>query len=1325
MDQKVIDLKARRNSSSAATKIAPTKLLYPGVAAVSAQFLVDQEGESLARILGEAEAGLMVRLFESERIMGNVSRDLRPQVRELLRQLFEGLEKRLREKESNVLPFVPGVDRALELLEPDAIVCALRIFLARILDQLSNRQLALMSRAVMETVASLDRWAIRSRFQKEGLVREAFKRAELDAEGTEAAAFRVVKGWLFDWGNARLAPMVADDFEFFRSLIRHLPGEEILAEDEWRALSRALSLALLNTDGASPNDRAFALFRLLARSSRRLSFIQYLLHVHGRSLDMLGAELKDWLLVYTLVDESRDLSKPFRLWLNPGVVAEEAGLEAEDLKDFFEGLVEKMRLDRERFELDWFDQACNALHNVLFERERSQDWCEKASRKAESLASNIAADSSKKVSVSHLERIIGEICALAANAVTVAERPRDARWYMAHALSTIADFRDEGHIWRNGQRIASSLLNVLADQETEFAAKLQAALGMLQEQQHIHAGIPENLGHSLSKLDHSIAVLGCNLALFHMASQVVDNGQKAAHLLRDELLAGRLDLSDLEELSKPDTLEELIALCGMNETAAENITAVLGQQTSLAMLWMQRAELVAQRAAANDAASRYLYEIVCMVFMLPGDLVDRVDEEWSFWIAPQARQLDRIGFSSDDPNWRAFEDRIKVALTESDASRLQVFFKRIFARAKQQERNQSTSQLQPFKPLQLPQLATAGLISEPFRGMVEDFTDALTAARAPDWLSAFAARLGEHGDEERAWLSVYPQLLKALEANGQAGISAVFDEVMIKVIEPLDPLSRAHWFETLAEGRALTQQLAIGQVWLNNAESLAEVIAPQMRAAMNNEPDLQKCIRDLDFNFKHMGETLTEQTPVMAALELPRFWFQNVSPFVEYPPVLWRLVALSLRDATQKYLPHEMTVSVASWCHRFGKSAYKLASSRDFAAKTLQAKGNFFSENRRDELAWRALLAGLLVAASNGEKGRLPRSLLCQRLLEATPPLNNVTVEQWQNAANAIISKFRPQIDESLLPGLIESQAAVSKEIEFRQRLAKFPDLEEDNASWVRNRHKIGSEGKWRRYTALSSRRFGVAHPSHIKIPQLLDWKLPDEAFVKAQGNLYETVFKAPMSIQPDTIRVGVFKRKSPEIPADALASWRVRLIGYALGVAYGDDCCQRQCMLVARLTAMREWPFDALLELMRKIDEPIYLIRSTSSGAADMRVQVLNDSWIASDLAVRANEMARETVERWKPFGKSSVERNEKCIRDIAHVVKQIMLSSSGIHVEEGLDEWYNAHILQFVRDSAREPFSQLPIQLGKTFQMRFPKPVAEDLSRRLEPLKQLLTKD
>lgn len=1324
MEEKVVTLANHNKGKAEVSQRPANQLFYAGVTSHSAKYLVEGEGEGLASILGEIDAGLMVRLFESDQVMGQVPQGSRPQVRELLRQLFENLEKSLRKKESTALPFIHGVERALGMLRPEAVVAVLRIFLAHILPKLSNRQLFLMSRAVMETVSSVDRWAIRSVLGDERLIRAAFERARLEPHDAEGSPFRVCKLWLSEWASMPLSPMVADDFEFFRRLVHQLPSKEILAEDEWRGLFRSLAMTFPQEEHARLNDRAFSLFRLLSRCAKRLPFVQYLLHSHGRALDMLGPELKDWILVFTLVDETRDLSKPFRLWLKPDMVMEEAGLEPDELKDFFEGLIEKMRLDRERFELDWFEQTSLALYSVISERERALEWRQNAYVKSETLASNIAADSSKKVSVSQLERVIRQVCDLVANAVTVAERPRDAKWHMALMLSMIVDFDNEGHIWRNGQRIAASLHNIASDQESEFAHRLHAALETLHQAQQTHSRIDESLGAALAQIDQPLSFLGCHLALFHASSQTVDNVSKSAHLIRDELLANRLRPPSLESESDDEVFYKLAILSGMGEAEARLTSEVLNQQVKLSDLWISSASLTQQATGEVDAAAQHLSEIARLMFMLPGNLVDRVDEEWAFWIAPELRPLSRIGYTSDAPKWVAFENRIKLAISPAEAPRVQVFFKRVLA-SKKKKRAQSDFDLQPYYPLRLQMPAKPGQVSEPFQSVVGDFIVALEKASAPQWMLDFARNLQELGDEERAWLAVYPSLLQALESHGQQTISAIFDKVMLAILEHLEPLSRAHWFEVLAEGRAITQQLAIGQVWLAESDSIAALVAPQVRAAMNNEPDLEKCIRDLGYSFEQMGKTLTEQTPVMAALELPRFWFQSVAPFVQYPPVLWRLVALALRDATQAHLAADMTVSVASWCHRFGEVAYKLAGSREFAAKTLQAKGNFFAENKRDEIAWRNFLSALLVTAAYGETGRLPRSLLCQRLLEVTPPLRNLNVDQWQGAAATILSKFRSQMDESILPGLVQSQAAVTDAFRFRESMKKMPNIESDVANWIRNRHKVGAQARWRRYVALIAPRFGVAHPAHVSVSQTLDWPLPDDPYTKTQTNLYKTVFSTTMMIRPDAIRVGLLKRRPPAITGKDVLSWRVRMIGYALGVAYGDPCCQRQCILVARLGPLRDWSFEAILELMGHVDGPIYINQSTHGSAEESRRKVLQDAWAASEISLQSTAMATETVLRWKPFGKAAEAENQRCIRDIGHVLKQIMLSCSGVQVNENLGEWYESHVLRFIGDSVKEPFAKLPAQLARTFRSQFPKSVADHLDNTTEPLRLLLEKD
>lgn len=1326
MDDKVVDLAARQKSGNERVARPVTTLFYPGALAPSSEFLIEQEGEALVRILAEEDASLMIRLFASDEVMHAIPSDQQHQAKELLRQLFESLIKGLRKKDSSELIMLSGVDRALALLSPNGVIAGLRIFLSHIMPRLSNRQLALLFRLMTETISAIDRWAIRSHYRQDAQVKAAFAKAGLEIQAGENSPFQIIAAWLADWASLPLTPSLVDDFEFFRRLIWRLPQKEILSEDEWRKIFRSLALSLPTDRNGCMNDRAFELFRVISRCARRLPFVQYLMNSHGRSLDMLGPELKDWVLVSTLTDESNEFSKGFHLWLNPVVTTEEAGLEPDELQDFFEGLTEKMRLDRERFELDWFDQTWRSLHSILAQRQLALEWRGVAFRKAESLASNIAADASKKVSVSHLERVIRQVCELTAYVAAVARRPRDANTHMSILLAQIIDYQNDGYIWRNGQRIAASLFNIAAEQDSGFADRLQATLGALSQHQRAHIGINESLGPALARVEPPEAFFACQLVFSAVAVQSGQSMRNVALALRADLFARRLPFADLERRFDEETMHGLALLCGIDEDQATSTARFVRDQIKLARLWEHGAFMAGEVAGGNPKAAEHLSEIARLLFMLPSSLLRRVDEERAFWITPELRPLTRLDYSHDAPSWRAFEGRLAEAFSPEEFATAQVFFKRTLIAKKRSQRSASdVVDLQPYHSLQMEPLPESGTTSEPFQGAVDEFISALEKVSAPDWLLGFARALRVLGDEERAWFSVYPKILDAIRIHGQSEISAIFDRVMLSIMDALGPLSKAHWFEVLAEGRALTQQLTIGHVWMSNADTLAKVVAPQMRAAMNNEPDLEKCVRDLGFSFEQMGKTLTEQTPVMAAIELPRFWFQNVSPFVDYPPVLWRLVALALRDATLKYLADDMIVSVASWCNRFGAVAFKLATSRDFAAKTLQAKGNFFSENKRDEIAWRNFLSGLLITAAYGENGRLPRSLLCQRLLDATPPLKSLSTEQWQGAASAIVAKFRDQMDEAILPGLIQSQAAVTEAFRFRQQMKKMPNLANDVAHWVRNKQRIGANARWQRYVVMTSERFGIAHPAHVAVSQAVEWSLPDEIYIKSQTRLYKTVFDSALSARPDAIRTGLLKRRPPEIPPKAMDSWRTRLVGYALGVAYGDECCQRQCLVVARLGPMREWTFEAVLELMRSVDETIRANNDTQGHAEVVRVSTLNDAWVTSELALHSVEWAKETVLRWKPFGRDADSENKRCVRDIGHVMKQIMLQTSGVQVSETLDQWYESHVLGFIRDSAKEPFAELPSQLTKTFRARFPKPVAAQLDSTVEPLRRLLEKD
>ena len=1281
------------------------------------------EGRALGRLIEKQAPKVFVALASDEDLLSFLSSEKRHAVIDKVREISFKYQKLLLAGEVSAFNLIPAARELLTVIDAETSTRVLRYYFHFICPALTGRQLVLCHASINRALRALDRASLRAVFREDnGIVNQAIAGAGYGGEEKSSPAFRFLSSWLNSWAVLPLQPRVKDDFAFFRCLL-HADGKLELDEEDWRGIFKNLAFAVDREVEGRMSDAGFALFRALVRGSRRLSFVFYLVSVHGRALKLLDEELRDWVLVQTLLGETPELCEKFRFRLDLAQIRESSDLEADELRDFFSTLTGKIRKDRERFELDWFEQAWEQLCSMLERRKSMDDWMASVDKKSSDLASSIAADSSEKVSVSRTDATIRVQIRAIAHAVAVAESSREAKRLVGESMPLLIDLGADRQVWRNCYRIGLSFNNTLSDELEWAKARFTGILEALESIAALRSENYEEAGSSLRGQSVYAAALSCQV----LYSQLVGLGQSMAVplllFLREEISAARMSIENLSALVEQEAFHKIMALSSVHLSEEEALLSALNDELSIVRLWQSREHLAAEFSGSDKSSTERFSRLILLMFKLEPKLTARSEEEWQIWLAPEIRSLFDDGYPADSLVWSTLLERTEPYFPAPYRTNLRSFFRRILTASKSGNANENHRKMVQFRPLRYSIEPPEAGTSEPFLHLVEQFQKFLHSASAPAWIVQFADSLKAGGDEEAAWFSVYPSIKQDIEADGQPTVSLAFDRLIVNLNHELPAAAAGYWLETLAEGRALSQHLTIGMVWQRHSEALAHTVAPKMASTMQSKPDISKFVRDLDLLINNMGKAMANLPPALAAIELPRFWFQCTLPFLEFPSVAWRFMALALRDATSEFLPQDMTVSVTAWCNRFGLAAERLNSCQEFAKRTLQARGNLFAENSSDEQAWRALLAGLVVCSTFPESGRLPRRLQVQRLIEVTSPLRKISVDQWKQVSMALTRKFRNQLDPDLVPAFLNVQNDVADIMHNITSLNAAGNVHADTLFWIKGKTRSGLENRWRRFIAVASPSFGVSNDSMITVSQMNGWAMPEEGFRQSYTKSMELAFDKTLNIHPKDVKTGVIKRSAPEIPAEQLDSWRARLIGYVIGVAQEDDCCQRQCVFSLLRSSMGEWAYEAVLQLLEIVDYSTYQMLEKGEAHSKRR-DVVADAWLSSTLTKSSEGFASSLVDRWQPFkgAQDKQTQHDRCKRDIGYLLSHMMYISSGIPGVEPLDKWYETHVLQFVSKESMEPFHELTNQLDKSMKENLPKSVYQDQRKMLQPLHKLL---
>ena len=1150
MNEEAIQVERPQIASTpqARDELEPTRLFQTHALACFEAYLLRCEGPDIAAVLSEDYARLVIEFSRNETVQAGIAQADRRKAAEALRESLDGIIAGLRDARSGGLDFLPAATPLLRAMSAEPAVQALDILMKRIGPVLTRRQFLVMLAAIREVRRSIDRLAVRSTLHDPSdVVTVALAAADLnDREDTEQIETGL-SGWLRSWARMRPSHHRVSDFEFFRRFIHSLDAQSELTSEEWRALARHLAYGLEDHLPGGADSGSFMLFRMLARSGNRVAFVRKLRTAHARAFRILDPELLDWLLVLTLIGESQHQATSFVQAIDSDRLRENLDLEPEELREFFAAFISKIRREHERYELDWFQQATDTLCDLLVDLHGLNTWEKAAAQQAKGLASSIAADSSESVRQDDIDQTIRQLNVAIVRSVAFTESAGDAVRRFRDLAAILPDCDQQRKLWRNTQRISANLQKVDRSLTRPTATRLTAVLESLSAfdiRQAPYDAEPRRYWN-----DVALQCIWLSGALIDrsLGAQVSSPAGALVEYAANEVFTGRADLNSVESFFSPQKFDDRAIALGYESAQAAALREAAAPELGALRLWRQRAELSATLAGSDDSAAQHFQRILALLSRLPGGSMPRVEEEWQIWVVPEVHWLLESGFPPETDSWPALLHALEQELSPRQLRGMSQFFRSLLGSGHVAKSDSAVQSAVSDLPLAPEKGLLSGTPSEPFQYAVEDFRNALIQANAPDWLLGFGEALASRGDAEAAWQDTANNLQKALEAQGFTETLSQLDQVRLRLARSLPALPAAFWVEELARARELAQQLEIGLIWTRHAHSLAEqsAAAASLEGADAEEASARG-VEVLSQLIEHAGNTLSRNPASIAALEVPRYWLTQVLPAISADEAFGSRFAAALVEATREQASPECEPLLIEWGLHLGRTTHRLAQCRPVVLEMLRSRDHLFAEDRHNEAVWRTFLGGLLVAAAMPPNAMLPRPMLCQRLVEACPPVQQMSREQWKQASQALTKRLRGVLDERIFPELIACQSAVGGALSIAQQLDGLGNAEPDIKAWARARDCANIYRRWRQFVAASGQTFGMAHQAFIDVSQLNDWKLPDQTFVKLQQTLYRYALKSALAVRPADIRAGLLKRAAPPITQQQLPILRAQIADYA-----------------------------------------------------------------------------------------------------------------------------------------------------------------------------------
>ncbi|MEN1728874.1 MAG: hypothetical protein AAGJ52_10595, partial [Pseudomonadota bacterium] len=636
----------------------------------ASDYLIGLEGQAIAESLAREEEKFMLLFSSDSGAVRHLKSAAKAEAISLMRELIGYYRDKFKAADPSAFNLRPGVARLSRFLQPIGVVAALRDLYHFLSGGLEPAQRQLWYQVTREVTSDCDRFSVRSTFRGDiDLIKTLISGSELDEhphrDDIEAALYRWVQGW----AKLPLLPRISDDFTFLAFFCECLTELPELQEDDFKRLIVGLSDAAVNRGVRAISDNRFELLRAFARSSRRVSFCQFLLKQHGRSLDLLGDSLKAWLLVDILVGDSPEFARQFRYSLKLQVIAQEIDLGSDELESFVNSIIAKASPFRERYELDWLTSSARTLISMIDAEHRLSPIGLEANSSIKALASQVSSESKTKVSSGEIHALLMQMARILKQSFAVSLSSEEAVEVFIEGFAPLVGTRHSHFAFRNLSRLCVLLAEIVSREWPQGEGRFRA-MAKTMSQMRLPAIAEEVLtGSKIAALGlhELIFVSEANLAISRPSQNEIELG--ICDFLRNESAQGRMSREELLGLSN-DPGSSIFWTRHVSSETVTALTRCLDEVGKTVVLLEDHKpdqdntlETQVNNAARISEISKYFY-------LLAGHRINRIEEEFQTWIAPKLRSLVGQFSAAELDSWSVSQASLLDALPNVVSRRL-------------------------------------------------------------------------------------------------------------------------------------------------------------------------------------------------------------------------------------------------------------------------------------------------------------------------------------------------------------------------------------------------------------------------------------------------------------------------------------------------------------------------------------------------------------------------------------------------------------------------------------------------------------------------------
>lgn len=356
----------------------------------------------------------------------------------------------------------------------------------------------------------------------------------------------------------------------------------------------------------------------------------------------------------------------------------------------------------------------------------------------------------------------------------------------------------------------------------------------------------------------------------------------------------------------------------------------------------------------------------------------------------------------------------------------------------------------------------------------------------------FDAQWRSGGDPQGAWCQLASETLQHVEAESlqRAWLSELVElrSAQASGVHHVLLVNGLECIQLAAFGLALAPRVddwaaRMVVVWLENS-----TIAPAQAALFAHKAEAQ-----LAYLLRSLAEASVGTEQGAATLNALRYLLECVLPYSALAPAAWQRLWNVLTEQSQAELSATERAGAQHYLARFSALTQHAEALRAIAQLVFVPTHAVFSEDPAQESDWRALVAGLLGAATACDAG-LPGEALAQSLALASPLFNESPVDFWREAQEPLRALLTAHLKPKLRAAFDRVCLALERSLLAEQVYQGAPASPALDVSLTLRAAEPSSLALWRIDRVIRVQQEGLTTPlpGDLTVVRATGWLAPD-----------------------------------------------------------------------------------------------------------------------------------------------------------------------------------------------------------------------------------------